>query len=112
MIKTWKLLRAHSNWKEIEMPKFHKRIESASKKSKTSETTSHDISESAHVGLNLNEEASDFEEEEVMKLSKREKVKVTLTLCSRIVIWRENKVKWRWNGRIVSGEGRKIVFVL
>ncbi|GKA96184.1 hypothetical protein Tco_0818279 [Tanacetum coccineum] len=48
------------------MPLYMKKCKSSgSKKSRTSETTLHDTSDSTHIGLDLNDEAIDSEDEEV-----------------------------------------------
>ncbi|GKB75255.1 hypothetical protein Tco_0942150 [Tanacetum coccineum] len=64
-----KILKDHSKWKKVEMPKFFKSKKSSSKKSRTSETTSQGNSDSAHIGLNLNDEAADSEDVEVQEVS-------------------------------------------
>ncbi|GKF59712.1 hypothetical protein Tco_0176498 [Tanacetum coccineum] len=51
------------------MPKYLKNCKGgASKKSRTSETTSHGTSDSAHFGLNLNNEADDSEDVEIQEV--------------------------------------------
>nr|GEU42255.1 hypothetical protein [Tanacetum cinerariifolium] len=53
----------HVDRKDVEMPLFYMQQNKGSKKSKTPETNSHGISDSAHDDLNLNEEANDYGEE-------------------------------------------------
>ncbi|GJT26170.1 RNA-directed DNA polymerase, eukaryota [Tanacetum coccineum] len=59
----WKILKDHSKWRKVEMPKGFK-----SKKSRTSETTSQGNLDSAHIGLNLNDKATDSEDVEVQEV--------------------------------------------
>ncbi|GJY11909.1 integrase, catalytic region, zinc finger, CCHC-type containing protein [Tanacetum coccineum] len=62
LTECWKILKDHPKWKKVEMPKFYKSKQSSSKKSRTSENTSQGNSDSAHIGVNLNDEAADSEE--------------------------------------------------
>ncbi|GKA64719.1 hypothetical protein Tco_0764426 [Tanacetum coccineum] len=55
-------------WKKVEMPKFYKSKQSSSKKSRTSENTSQGNSDSAHIDVNLNDEAADSEDEEAQEV--------------------------------------------
>ncbi|GJR27148.1 hypothetical protein Tco_1103380 [Tanacetum coccineum] len=64
-----KILKDHSKWKKVEMPKFYKSKKSSSKKSRTSETTSQGNSDSAHIGLNLNDEAANSEDVDVQEVA-------------------------------------------
>ncbi|GJW23982.1 hypothetical protein Tco_0037793 [Tanacetum coccineum] len=50
------------------MPKFYKSKKSSSKKSRTSENTSQGNSDSAHIGVNLNDEAADSEDVEAQEV--------------------------------------------
>ncbi|GKD43079.1 glutathione S-transferase T3-like protein [Tanacetum coccineum] len=65
LTECWKILKDHPKWKKVEMPKFYKSKQSSSKKSRTSENTSQENSDSAHIGVNLNDEAGDSEAQEV-----------------------------------------------
>nr|GEZ41649.1 hypothetical protein [Tanacetum cinerariifolium] len=56
------------NGKKVETPKFFNSKKSSSKKSRTLETTSQGNLDSAHIGLNLNDEAADSEEVEVQEV--------------------------------------------
>ncbi|GKD63622.1 hypothetical protein Tco_1305730 [Tanacetum coccineum] len=58
----------HSKWRKVEMPKFFKSKKTSFKKSRTSETTSQGNSDSAHIGLDLNDEAADSEDAEVQEV--------------------------------------------
>ncbi|GKA34429.1 hypothetical protein Tco_0720858 [Tanacetum coccineum] len=58
LTECWKILKDHPKWKKVEMPKFYKSKQSSSKKSRTSENTSQENSVSAHIGVNLNDEAA------------------------------------------------------
>ncbi|GJX86139.1 glutathione S-transferase T3-like protein [Tanacetum coccineum] len=64
-----KILKDHPKWKKFEMPKFYKSKKSSSKKSRTSENTSQGNSDSAHIGVNLNNEAADSEDVEAQEVS-------------------------------------------
>ncbi|GJT77616.1 hypothetical protein Tco_1044341 [Tanacetum coccineum] len=64
-----KILKDHSKWKKVEMPKFYKFKKSSSKKLRTSETTSQGNSDSAHIGLNLNGEPADLEDVDVQEVA-------------------------------------------
>ncbi|GJZ79744.1 hypothetical protein Tco_0644581 [Tanacetum coccineum] len=50
------------------MPKFYKSKQSSSKKSRTSENTSQGNSDSAHIDVNLNDEAADSEDVEAQEV--------------------------------------------
>ncbi|GKB66113.1 glutathione S-transferase T3-like protein [Tanacetum coccineum] len=63
-----KILKDHPKWKKVEMPKFYKSKQSSSKKSRTSENTSQGNSDSAHIGVNLNDEAADSEDVEAQEV--------------------------------------------
>ncbi|GKE83136.1 glutathione S-transferase T3-like protein [Tanacetum coccineum] len=65
----WKILKDHPKWKKIEMPKFYISKKSSSKKSRTSETTSQGNLDSAHIGLDLNDEAADSEDVDVQEVA-------------------------------------------
>ncbi|GJX14057.1 ribonuclease H-like domain-containing protein [Tanacetum coccineum] len=65
----WKILKDHPKWKKIEMPKFYKSKKSSSKKSRTSETTSQGNLDSAHIGLDLNDKATDSEDVDVQEVA-------------------------------------------
>ncbi|GKB25022.1 reverse transcriptase domain-containing protein [Tanacetum coccineum] len=65
----WKILKDHSKWKKVEMPKFYKSKKSSSKKSRTSESTSQGNSDSAHIDMNLNDEAADSEDVDVQEVA-------------------------------------------
>nr|GFC42895.1 hypothetical protein [Tanacetum cinerariifolium] len=54
----WQILKNHPSWKQVEMPTFYSKQNPGSKNVKTSETTL----DSAQGGLNLNEDATGFEE--------------------------------------------------
>nr|GEX46234.1 hypothetical protein [Tanacetum cinerariifolium] len=54
----WKILKNHPSWKQVEMPTFYSKQNPGSKNAKTFETTL----DSAQGGLNLNEDATGFEE--------------------------------------------------
>ncbi|GJS27731.1 hypothetical protein Tco_0488351 [Tanacetum coccineum] len=58
----------HSKWRKVEMPKFFNSKKTSSKKSRTSETTSQGNSDSAHIGVDLNDEAADSEDVEVQEV--------------------------------------------
>nr|GEZ65144.1 hypothetical protein [Tanacetum cinerariifolium] len=60
----WKILKDHPKWKKVKMPKFYK-----SKKLRTSENTSKGNSDSAHISVNLNDEAADSEDVEAQEFS-------------------------------------------
>ncbi|GJZ46039.1 glutathione S-transferase T3-like protein [Tanacetum coccineum] len=62
------ILKDHPKWKKVEMPKFYKSKQSSSKKSRTSENTSQGNSDSAHIGVNLNDEAADSEDVEAQEV--------------------------------------------
>nr|GEW51894.1 putative ABC1 protein At2g40090 [Tanacetum cinerariifolium] len=68
----------HPKWKNVEISKFYKSKKSSSKKSRTSENTSQGNSNSAHIGVNLNDEAADSEDVEAQEY-KREKAELALT---------------------------------
>ncbi|GKB64920.1 hypothetical protein Tco_0921106 [Tanacetum coccineum] len=63
------ILKDHSKWKKFEMPKFYKSKKSSSKKSRTSKTTSQGNLDSAHIGLDLNDEATDSEDVDVQEVA-------------------------------------------
>ncbi|GJV09333.1 hypothetical protein Tco_1346989 [Tanacetum coccineum] len=56
------------NGKKVEMPKFYKSKQSSSKKSRTSKNTSQGNSDSAHIDVNLNDEAADSEDVEAQEV--------------------------------------------
>ncbi|GJU87166.1 glutathione S-transferase T3-like protein [Tanacetum coccineum] len=68
LTECWKILKDHPKWKKVEMPKFYKSKQSSSKKSRTSENTSQGNSDSAHIGVNLNDEAADSEDVEAQEV--------------------------------------------
>ncbi|GJT93138.1 glutathione S-transferase T3-like protein [Tanacetum coccineum] len=68
LTECWKILKDHSKWRKFEMPKFLKSKKTSSKKSRTSETTSQGNSDSAHIGVDLNDEAADSEDVEVQEV--------------------------------------------
>nr|GEZ75209.1 glutathione S-transferase T3-like [Tanacetum cinerariifolium] len=68
LTECWKILKDHPKWKKGEMPKFYKSKKSSSKKSRTSENTSQRNSDSAHIGVNLNDEAADSEDVEAQEV--------------------------------------------
>ncbi|GKB22797.1 hypothetical protein Tco_0862198, partial [Tanacetum coccineum] len=53
---------------KVEMPKFYKSKKSSSKNSRTSKNTSQENSDSAHIGVNLNDEAADSEDVEAQEV--------------------------------------------
>ncbi|GKC32247.1 glutathione S-transferase T3-like protein [Tanacetum coccineum] len=63
-----KILKDYPKWKKVEMPNFYKSKQSSSKKSRTSENTSQGNSDSAHIGVNLNDEAADSEDVEAQEV--------------------------------------------
>ncbi|GJS14923.1 hypothetical protein Tco_0409395 [Tanacetum coccineum] len=63
-----KILKDHPKWKKVEMPKFYKSKKSSSKKSRTSENTSQRNSNSAHIDVNLNDEAVDSDDVEAQEV--------------------------------------------
>nr|GEV20730.1 hypothetical protein [Tanacetum cinerariifolium] len=65
----WKILKDHLKWKKVEVPKFYKSKKSSSKKSRTSDSTSQGNSDSAHISLDLNDEASDSEDIDVQEVA-------------------------------------------
>ncbi|GJT95227.1 glutathione S-transferase T3-like protein [Tanacetum coccineum] len=65
----WKILKDYPKWKKVKMPKFYKSKKSSSKKSRTSETTSQGNSDSAHIGLDLNDESADSEDVDVQEVA-------------------------------------------
>ncbi|GJU56026.1 glutathione S-transferase T3-like protein [Tanacetum coccineum] len=68
LTECWKILKDHPKWKKFEMPKFYKSKQSSSKKSRTSENRSQGNSDSAHIGVNLNDEAADLEDVEAQEV--------------------------------------------
>ncbi|GJY76980.1 glutathione S-transferase T3-like protein [Tanacetum coccineum] len=68
LTECWKILKDHPKWKKVEMPKFYKSKKSSSKKSRTSENTSQGNLYSAHIGVNLNDEAADSEDVEAQEV--------------------------------------------
>ncbi|GJR84428.1 glutathione S-transferase T3-like protein [Tanacetum coccineum] len=68
LTECWKILKDHPKWKKVEMPKFYKSKQSSSKKSRTSENTSQGNSDSAHIGVNLNDEPADSEDVEAQEV--------------------------------------------
>ncbi|GJU06863.1 glutathione S-transferase T3-like protein [Tanacetum coccineum] len=74
LIDCWKILKDHPKWKKVEMPKFYKSKKltfkkPTFKKSRTSKTTSQGNSDSAHIGLNLIDEAADSEDVNVQEVA-------------------------------------------
>ncbi|GJW76899.1 hypothetical protein Tco_0138581 [Tanacetum coccineum] len=67
LTECWKILKDHPKWKKVEIPKFYKSKQSSSKKSRTSENKSQGNSDSAHIGVNLNDEAADSEDVEAQE---------------------------------------------
>ncbi|GKA27219.1 glutathione S-transferase T3-like protein [Tanacetum coccineum] len=63
LTECWKIVKDHPKWKKVKMPKFYK-----SKKSRTSKNTSQGNSDSAHIGVNLNDEAADSEDVEAQEV--------------------------------------------
>ncbi|GKD24312.1 glutathione S-transferase T3-like protein [Tanacetum coccineum] len=68
LTECWKILKDHSKWRKVEMPTFFNSKKTSSKKSRTSETTSQGNSDSAHIGVDLNDEATDSEDVEVQEV--------------------------------------------
>nr|GEW60989.1 hypothetical protein [Tanacetum cinerariifolium] len=71
LCKAWVLdgsNRDHSKWRKVEMPKFFKTKKTSFKKSRTSETTSQGNSDSAYIGVDLNDEATNSEDVEVQEV--------------------------------------------
>ncbi|GJZ59372.1 glutathione S-transferase T3-like protein [Tanacetum coccineum] len=68
LTECWKIVKDYPKWKKVEMPKFYKLKKSSSKKSRTSENTSQENSDSAHIGVNLNDEATDSEDVEAQEV--------------------------------------------
>ncbi|GJY15862.1 glutathione S-transferase T3-like protein [Tanacetum coccineum] len=68
LTECWNILKDHPKWKKVEMPKFYKSKKSSSKKSRTSENTSQGNLYSAHIGVNLNDEAADSEDVEAQEV--------------------------------------------
>ncbi|GJZ36652.1 hypothetical protein Tco_0582843 [Tanacetum coccineum] len=63
----FEILKTHPKWKNLEIPKFYKSKQSSSKNSRTSENTSQENSDSAHIGANLNDEAAASDEVEKLQ---------------------------------------------
>ncbi|GJW64698.1 hypothetical protein Tco_0116582 [Tanacetum coccineum] len=61
-------MKDHPKWKKVEMPKFYKSKKSSSKKSRTSENTSQGNSDTAHIGVNLNDETADSDDVEAQEV--------------------------------------------
>ncbi|GKD95641.1 hypothetical protein Tco_1379538 [Tanacetum coccineum] len=61
LVECWNVLKDHKKWKKVEYPMYLKAKYPGSKKSRTSESAS----DSAHNGLNLNDEAADLGDEEI-----------------------------------------------
>nr|GEW22795.1 hypothetical protein [Tanacetum cinerariifolium] len=75
-----KILKDHSKWNKVEMPKFYTFKKSSSKKSRTSETTSQGNSDSEHIGLNLNDE-TDLEDVDVQERKESSSVYLRIKEC-------------------------------
>nr|GEX82114.1 hypothetical protein [Tanacetum cinerariifolium] len=56
------------SYDSVQMPKFYKSKKSSSKKSRTSENTSQGNSDSAHIGVNLNDKAADSDDVEAQEV--------------------------------------------
>nr|GEW16500.1 protein ALP1-like isoform X1 [Tanacetum cinerariifolium] len=61
LVECWNVLKDHKKWKKVEYPMYLKAKYHGSKKSRTSGSAS----DSAHNGLNLNDEAADLGDEEI-----------------------------------------------
>ncbi|GJR73283.1 glutathione S-transferase T3-like protein [Tanacetum coccineum] len=66
-VECWKILKDHKKWTTVEYPKYLSTKYLGSKNLRTLETTSHCTSDSAHIGLDLNDEATDSGDEEVQE---------------------------------------------
>ncbi|GJZ25502.1 glutathione S-transferase T3-like protein [Tanacetum coccineum] len=113
LTECWKILKDHPKWKNVKMPKFYKSKQSSSKKSRTSENTSQGNLDSAHIGVNLNDEAADSKDVEAQEVPApigrdRAKKKRIIIWCSfgnfncrgrspPLSIYELKSVNWNWN---------------
>ena len=65
LVECRKILRDHPKWQQIEMSIFLNSNQVVPKKSRTSESTSHEVGDTTHFVLDLNNEAGDLDDVEV-----------------------------------------------